>query len=639
MRIAFDISNMDKSEINSDVLSYIALISNRIISSNSKYQVFIITNVLSTKDIKNSLHSEFNLNPKIEVLAWLTPEIASPSTFNSISEIEALFHIDFIERVQADIIIATPFNFLRFHCDTNNSVKAKWVLLYNESWSSSSNLTDLESFIKIESTNIACIITTSDLSKSKLISAFNKEIDIFTLPPCTKKEAYNYTHINTKFSELHRFLESIQNQSSTNYSWLDRTYATDTLISKLSMLPLIVDKHGLSKVSKTIDTNINRTPERQIFVDISEICRSDANTGVQRVVRKILLLLLNSPPAGYRVEPVYASADTPYKYARIFTHKILQLINNSVTEECIRFDKGDIFFALDMQHHVQIAQRDYFQFLRNQGVKVKFMVYDLLPINFPEFFKGVNTSELHESLMEVVLDSNEAICISKSTANSLKQFAESKGVDAADQPILSWIPLGSDIHDGNRRALLPSQYETTIERIKNKMSFLVVSTIEPRKMHKQIIEAFEILWSGGLDINLVFLGKEGWGIEDLKPKLFAHKKSNKNFIWLNKADDILLEQAYMNSTCLISASIDEGFGLPIVESANYNLPCIVRNIPVFREVAKENAYYFDGFEPENLNKAILDWVSLYKKGGHPKPQKYICSWEESTKNLIKKLLT
>ena len=48
--------------------------------------------------------------------------------------------------------------------------------------------------------------------------------------------------------------------------------------------------------------------EKTLFVDVSELSQHDANTGVQRVTRSLLRQLLENPPAGYVVEPVYGDA-------------------------------------------------------------------------------------------------------------------------------------------------------------------------------------------------------------------------------------------------------------------------------------------------------------------------------------------
>ena len=64
---------------------------------------------------------------------------------------------------------------------------------------------------------------------------------------------------------------------------------------------------------------------KTLFVDVSELAQRDANTGVQRVTRSILKQLLEKPPAGYVVEPVYGTPERPgYRYARKFAQDFLQ---------------------------------------------------------------------------------------------------------------------------------------------------------------------------------------------------------------------------------------------------------------------------------------------------------------------------
>ena len=48
----------------------------------------------------------------------------------------------------------------------------------------------------------------------------------------------------------------------------------------------------------------------------------------------------------------------------------------------------------------------------------------------------------------------------------------------------------------------------------------------------------------------------------------------------------------MQSDVLVAPSRGEGFGLPLIEAAQHKLPIFARDIPVFREVAGENAFFF-----------------------------------------------
>ena len=70
----------------------------------------------------------------------------------------------------------------------------------------------------------------------------------------------------------------------------------------------------------------------------------------------------------------------------------------------------------------------------------------------------------------------------------------------------------------------------------------------------------------------------------------------------------MLEQVYDSADALLAASEGEGFGLPLIEAAQHGLPIIARDIPVFREVAGENAYYFSGKDPQTLTEALRNWL-------------------------------
>ena len=183
--------------------------------------------------------------------------------------------------------------------------------------------------------------------------------------------------------------------------------------------------------------------------------------------------------------------------------------------------------------------------------------------------------------------------------------------------------------------------------IRSRLSFLMVGTIEPRKGHLQVVKAFDKLWKEGADINLVIVGHEGWkglpenmrrNIPQTLEYIRTHPNNGSNLFLLEGISDEYLEKVYDSSVCLIAASYGEGFGLPLIESAQRKLSIIARDIPVFREVSGEYAYYFSGHAPENLASKILDWQDLYKQGKHPKSDGMPwLTWAQSAEQLKKVL--
>lgn len=83
-------------------------------------------------------------------------------------------------------------------------------------------------------------------------------------------------------------------------------------------------------------------------------------------------------------------------------------------------------------------------------------------------------------------------------------------------------------------------------------------------------------------------------VEGLVNKIKNHPQLNKLFFWFSGIDDNLLAEIYECPLCLICASTGEGFGLPIIEAAQHNLPVIARDIPVFRRSAVMQFIIFQG---------------------------------------------
>ncbi len=58
------------------------------------------------------------------------------------------------------------------------------------------------------------------------------------------------------------------------------------------------------------------------------------------------------------------------------------------------------------------------------------------------------------------------------------------------------------------------------------------------------------------------------------------------------------------ATALVTASFDEGFGIPVIEALAMGTPVACTDIPVFREVAGDGAVYFDPHDPSDIARVI-----------------------------------
>ena len=96
----------------------------------------------------------------------------------------------------------------------------------------------------------------------------------------------------------------------------------------------------------------------------------------------------------------------------------------------------------------------------------------------------------------------------------------------------------------------------------------------------------------------------------------------------------MLLALYQASSALLAASEGEGFGLPLIEAAQHQLPIIARGLPVFREVAGPHAFYFDGLRPQDLANALQQWLKLWQQGTAPDSRHlHWLNWQQSAEQL------
>ena len=358
-------------------------------------------------------------------------------------------------------------------------------------------------------------------------------------------------------------------------------------------------------------------PARQLFVDVSVVATHDLRTGIERVVRSILWEFLVEPPQGFRIEPVYLDRSGLYRYARRFTQRVVGCESPLLEDEPIEAHPNDLFFGLDLQAHAVSIHRRIFEELRNRGVRVVFLLYDILPIQRPAFFPPRAILPFHRWFETIARVSHGIICISRTVADEvLSQLDE---IDASRSTPLNigYCHQGADI-----AASLPTKgvhegFEAAVSIIKARPTFLMVGTVEPRKGHAQALAAFERLWEAGVEVNLAIVGKQGWTGKDFPEYLREHPQIARHLFWFEGASDEMLLALYSSVAAVLCASEGEGFGLPLIEAAQHRLPIIARDIPVFREVAGEHAYYFSGLSPDHLARAIKSWLELQKRGAAP----------------------
>jgi len=358
-------------------------------------------------------------------------------------------------------------------------------------------------------------------------------------------------------------------------------------------------------------------PRPQLLVDLSVLVQTDDKSGIQRVVRNVLAALLQAPPAGCAVEAVY-DAGGYYAYASTFGATAAAAAtplagDDPAPPQPVVLRPGDIFLGLDLAPNHVPGNRALYADMRRHGVQLYFVVYDLLPITQSQMFSPGAAPWFANWVKTVAETADGLVCISRAVADELLDWIEHNDVRRPTPLPVGWFHLGADIPaEANGSA-----DEALLAHVRARPSLLMVGTLEPRKMHAQALDAFEQLWRRGVEANLVIVGKPGWLTERLSERLRLHPEQGKHLFWLPRADDATLRQLYASSAGLLAASAAEGFGLPLIEAAHHGLPVIARDLPVFREVAGDHAWYFEAGNGTQLADALARWLDLHAAGEAP----------------------
>jgi len=132
---------------------------------------------------------------------------------------------------------------------------------------------------------------------------------------------------------------------------------------------------------------------------------------------------------------------------------------------------------------------------------------------------------------------------------------------------------------------------------------LAVATEEPRKNLSTLLEAFAILKRRGFEGSLKIAG--GAGLDTpLVVETIVRLGIGREVSRLGYVDALELPSLYRNARALVSPSLWEGFGLPLLEAMATTTPLVASDIPVHREVAQDAAVFVPPRDPAALARGI-----------------------------------
>ena len=166
------------------------------------------------------------------------------------------------------------------------------------------------------------------------------------------------------------------------------------------------------------------------------------------------------------------------------------------------------------------------------------------------------------------------------------------------------VPLAP--HDRFRRHLGAAELARCLARwgLERERYVLSVGTLEPRKNHALLLEAFAIARRQGRvprELKLVFAGVKGWLYGPVEEQVRRHHLSDA-VVFLGHADP--LQALYQGCGVMVFPSRAEGFGLPPLEAMAAGAPVISSNATSLPEVVGDAAILIDPDDAEGLAAAL-----------------------------------
>ncbi len=366
-------------------------------------------------------------------------------------------------------------------------------------------------------------------------------------------------------------------------------------------------------------------PGRRIYLDVTSTAASPLQSGIQRVVRRLSAEgaeLFGAIPVIARDGRYVATAGAPAIFA-----------------------PGDRLLMIDSTWAELQDVAPAMAAAKQGGAHVAFLIYDLIPLLYPGFSATGLAGLFAPWLTAMTSFCDSAIAISRDTAVQYRDWARENVPSAAERLQIGWFHLGADFVGARADESPPGARSHPSRDVAaflrdDRLYFLAVGTVEPRKGHATVLDAFERRWSAGDTSACVIAGRKGWNVEALQARIVSHPEFGKRLFWFDDASDADIAALYKKTRALIMASLAEGFGLPLVEAAQFHAPVIATDLPVFREIAGDQIDYFPALDSAALADCIARATQFKANAEHSStapaaPVIPDLSWAEAATNLFR----
>lgn len=368
----------------------------------------------------------------------------------------------------------------------------------------------------------------------------------------------------------------------------------------------------------------------KIYVDVSNLMHVSYVSGIQRVVREVVLRLLEKRE--YEI-CLLQYLEQENRFGMLSADKFQSYYGKQTGEKAgilgnerigiDEFSHGDIFLELDNVWHTKCNRMVLYPELKAKGVRIAVFLHDIIPVMWPQYAAESTVASFLGYIVACVSYGDWFISSTQANLDYLHDFMKQIGVENNAPCTVSW--LGMDFGGGKEQNV-----QKRVKGIADGGKYLLmVGTVEPRKNHKLVLDAMDaVLYERGW--RLVISGRRGWKVEALEERIRKHPQLGRQLFWIEDAADSDLAYLYAHARFVVFPSFAEGFGLPIVEAFSRGVPVLSADCPVMKEVGGSFCRYFSAADPGSLVRTLeaADGEQEYESCKEAVRRYPFVSWEQ-----------
>lgn len=374
----------------------------------------------------------------------------------------------------------------------------------------------------------------------------------------------------------------------------------------------------------------------KLYIDITQFISIDALTGIQRVMRELLFRLLRDPALDVSLIVYSPRRET---YLIVDNDRFLRwyekgegkkdALYSNLQMRISDMEKGSVFFEIDVAWSAVLKRSYLLPILKKQGVILASMIYDILAITHFQYFHPHFCFEFAEYIGAHLLYDDLILVNTNPSRQILLDFAREIG---APETRVEVVPLGGDFQGRSKLREDPDSVQKKVIQIAGQRPYiLLVGTIEPRKNHRLLYEAYQNRLKD-YDLNIIFAGRVGWLEEKFLEQVYADPDYGSRIYHISDASNEDLLYLYHHSCLVAFPTHMEGYGLPVVEALDNGALVVASDLDVLREVGGDFCVYFKENDPNDFADKVvelLDDPSLYAQKKNHVSDYRIFTWDQT----------